>query len=149
MSINRLDTSFLIVSHWNGSDSLLKIKEQFKNLFEDKQHFEILLFTHIKRPKEGFEIPSRMYIIAKNDFNLFGKLKSKKSYPTEYTYFDVCFLVDEYDKAQDNVIKAMKIKHVVSFGYERSFVNINLQTSYVSSQEKIKFALAMLSKISD
>jgi hypothetical protein len=148
MPLNHPNTSYLLVGHWNGTDSLATIKEQFKSCFDEKQHFEILLFTTAKRPKENFDVPSRMYIISKSDFNLLGQIKSKKLYPTEYTHFDICILLDEYTTKEDKIIQALKINYIVAFGYERDYVNINLIQNHPKSTEKIKFAKEVLTKIS-
>lgn len=149
MFIWNSNTSFLLIHNWNGTDSLQSIKDQYKLYFEGKQHFEILFFTEVKRPKENFQLPSRTYVISKSDFNLFGKLKSKRNLPTEYTHFDIAILLDEFSSKQDNIIKSMNIKHLVSFGYEREFVNINLTGAHQKPIEKIIFAKELITKISD
>lgn len=147
--ISNQNTSFLLVLPWNGVEQLTQIKESFKHCFEEKQHFEVLLFTETKRPKTGFDEPSRMYVISKSDFNLFGKLKSKKLLPTEYTHFDVTILLGHFSANQEKIIRLLKIKHTVGFDYERSFVEINLLQSHQQSTEKVIFAKQILTKISD
>lgn len=149
MPISNSNTSFLLVLPWDGKQQPAGIKESFQPVFEDKQHVEILLFTDSKRPKEGFNLPSRMYVISKSDFSFFGKLKSKKLLPTEYTHFDVLILLDVFSGKQEHVIKSLKIKHVVGFNYERDFVEINLIQSQQKPTEKVIFAKQILTKISD
>lgn len=149
MFIWNSNTSFLLIHNWNGTDSLQSIKDYYQICFEAKQHFEILFFTDKKRPKENFQLPSRTYVITKSDFNLFGRLKSKKMLPTEYTHFDIAILLDEFFPKQDNIIKSMNIKHVVGFGYKREFVNINLIGSHQEPREKIIFAKELITKFSE
>ncbi|MBC9813225.1 hypothetical protein H9Y05_12175 [Crocinitomicaceae bacterium CZZ-1] len=149
MPISNSNTSFLLVLPWDGTQQLSGIKEAFQPLFEDKQHVEILVFTDLKRPKENFSLPSRIYVISKSDFSLFGKLKSKKLLPTEYTHFDVMILLDVFSGKQEQIIKSLKIKHVVGFNYERDFVEINLIQSQQKPTEKVIFAKQILTKISD
>lgn len=149
MPISNSNTSFLLVLPWDGTQQLSGIKEAFQPLFEDKQHVEILVFTDLKRPKENFSLPSRVYVISKSDFSLFGKLKSKKLLPTEYTHFDVMILLDVFSGKQEQIIKSLKIKYVVGFNYERDFVEINLIQSQQKPTEKVIFAKQILTKISD
>lgn len=148
-SISNQNTSFLLVLPWDGSERMIHIKESFKSSFEDRQHFEILLFTELKRPKEGFDLPSRMYTISKSDINFRGKLKSKKLLPTEYTHFDVAILLGDFTPVQERVIESLKIRHIVGFGYERDFVEINLMQPHQQPTEKVAFAKQILTKISD
>lgn len=148
MSICNQHTSFLLIILWDGTERAAQIKESFKNCFEEKQHFEILLLTNVKRPRENFDLPSRTYAISKSDFNLLGKLKSKKLLPTEYTHFDVALLLGDFTDKQEKIIQSLKIKHVVGFGYERDFVKINLIQSNQKPIEKVIFAKQILTKIS-
>lgn len=149
MSIVHQNTSFLIVIPWDGIEPVLRIKESFKDCFDEKQHFELLLLTGKKRSKEGFDLPSRTYVISKSDYSLFGNLKSKKLLPTEYTHFDVCMLLSNFNPKQEKIIQSMKIKHTVGFGYERDFIKINLVQSHQKPTEKVIFAKQILTKISD
>lgn len=149
MTIVHQSTSFLLVLLWDGNESVLQIKDSFKSCFDEKQHVEILFFTEKKRPKEGFDLPSRTSIISsKSDYNIFGKLKSQKLLPTEHTHFDVCMLLDQLNPKQEKVIQSMAIKHTVGFGYERNFIEINLVQSHQKPTEKIVFAKQLLTKIS-
>lgn len=149
MSICNSNTSFLLILPWDGSEHVVQIKESFKNCFEEKQHFEILLLTDAKRPKENFDLPNRTYVITKSDFSLMGKLKSKKLLPTEYTHFDIAILLGDFTNRQEKIIQSLKIDHLVGFGYERDFVDINLIQSYQKPMEKVIFAKQILTKISD
>jgi hypothetical protein len=150
MSIVHQNTSFLLVLLWDGNESVIEIKDSFKRCFDEKQHVEILLLTDKKRPKEGFDMPSRTHIISsKSDYSIFGKLKSHKLLPTEYTHFDVSILLDQFNSRQEKMIQLMNIKHIVGFGYDRSFIKINLVQSHEKPTEKIIFAKQILTKISD
>lgn len=149
MSISKTNTSYLLVLNWDGEQRLSNIKESFQPYFQGKEHFEILLYSTITKLKEDFVVPSRMYIITKNTFNVFGKLKSKKSLPTEYTHFDVVIILDSLTAGHEKLIKQMNIKHVVAFDYDRDFVEINLIQSGKLPVEKVNFAKQILTKISD
>jgi|GEM_PF-4321567 len=149
MSISKVNTSYLIVLNWDGEQRLSNIKDSFQPYFQEKEHFEILLYSSIKKLKADFELPSRMYVITTSEFNLFGKLKSKKSLPTEYTHFDVALILDPLTVRHDKVIKQMNIKHIVAFDYEREYVEINLIQSGKLPVEKVNFAKQILTKISD
>lgn len=149
MSICHSHTSFLLVLSWDGMERISQVKDMFRPCFEDKQLFDILLFTDAKRPKENFEIPSRTYVISKSDFGLMGKLKSKKLLPTEYTHFDVAIILSDFTEKQEKVIRSLNIRHVVGFGNEREFVDINLVGSHHQLLDKVLFAKQILSKISD
>lgn len=149
MAIVHQSTSFLLILLWDGSESVLQIKDSFKGCFDEKQHVEILFFTEKKCPKEGFDLPSRTYIISsKSDYNIFGKLKSKQLLPTEYTHFDVCMLLNDFNPKQEKIIRSMNIKHTVGFGYDRNFIEINLIQSHQKPTEKVAFAKQILTKIS-
>ncbi len=149
MPICHPNTSFLLILSWDGIERISQVKDLFRPCFEDKQHFEILLLTDAKRPKENFEIPGRTYVISKSDFGLTGKLKSKKLLPTEYTHFDVAIMLSDFTGKQEKVIRSLNIRHVVGFGDEREFVDINLVGSHHQPLEKVLFAKQILSKISD
>lgn len=149
MTIVHQNTSFLLILLWNGDESILQLKDTFKSCFDEKQHFELLLLTDKKRPKENFDLPSRTYVISsKSDYSILGKLKSKKLLPTEYTHFDVCILLNEFSPKQERIIQSLNIQHTVGFGYERNFIEINLIQSYEKPTERIAFAKQMLTRIS-
>ena len=149
MNIPSLKTSFLIVQKWDGYESQIGIKELFSDCFKENQHYELLLFTDVKRPKENFEVTSRVHVISKSDLTLIGKIKSKKLLPSEHTHFDAVLLLDELTKKQGKIIKSLKIEKTVGFCYEREYVNINLITTHTKPIEKVIFAVQTLSKFSN
>lgn len=150
MAIVHHSTSFLLVLIWDGNESISQIKDSLENCFENKQHVELLFLTNRKRPKEDFVPTNRTHIISsKSDYTIFGKLKSQKLLPTEYTHFDVCMLLDPLNPKQEKIIHSMNIKHMVGFGYERDFITINLVQSGKKPNDKVVFAKQLLAKISD
>lgn len=149
MNIPSLKTSFLIVQQWDGFESQIGIKEVFSSCFNEQQHYEMLLFTDVKRPKENFDVTSRVHIISKSDFTLIGKIKSKTLLPSEQTHFDAILILDELTKKQGKIIKSLKIKKTVGFCYEREYVNINLVSTHTKPIEKVIFAVQTLSKFSN
>lgn len=148
MPICHSNTSFLLVLPWDGTGHISQIKESFKPCFEDKQHFEILLLTDLKRPKENFDLPSRTYVISKSDFGLLGNLKSKKLLPTEHTHFDVALILCDLSGKNEKIIRSLPIKHTVGFGNDRDFITINLNGSHRKPADQVLFAKQMLAKIS-
>lgn len=146
MKISKLKTSFLIIQNWDGFASQLAVKDEFLNCFTENEHFEILLLTNRKRPKENFEFAGRVHTISKSDFSLFGKLKSKNLLPSEHTHFDYILLLDDDFSALNKIVQQMKIKNIVGFQSQQNYVNINLNTSVTKPTEKIIFALQTLSK---
>lgn len=149
MSIINSNTSFLLLLNWDGIENVSKIKDSFKTCFNEKQYFEILLLTSVKRPKENFNLPSRTQVISSTDFSLFGKLKSKKILPSENTFFDIVMILEEIPKKYNQIISLLEGKRVISFGYELNCVDINLVYSNPILIEKVKFAKDILTKISD
>lgn len=147
--ICKSNTSFLIILKWDAKTSLPSLQTTFEAYFSEKQSFEILVFTDVKRPKENFAKLKGVTIIAKNDFKFLGGVKSKQLLPTEHTHFDVALILEELTPREDKVVQTLKINHNVGFGYERNFVNINLIQMSSQPTEKIKFAKEMLSKLSD
>ncbi len=149
MSIINSNTSFLLLVNWDGIEDVSKIKDSFKTCFNEKQYFEILLLTSVKRPKENFNLPSRAQVISSTDFSLFRKLKSKKILPSENTFFDIVMILEEIPEKYNQIISLLEGKHVISFGYELNCVDINLVYSNPLLIEKVKFAKDILTKISD
>ncbi|MCO5260752.1 MAG: hypothetical protein M9916_11455 [Crocinitomicaceae bacterium] len=149
MKLPSIKNSFLLVLNWDGFESQIGIKDSFKECFSEEQHYELLLFTATKRPKENFEIVGRTHTISKSDFNILGNLKSKNLLPSEHTHFDCIILLDPLTKAQSKVIKTMKINKIVGFNSKQELVNINLNTSHNKPTEKVIFAIETLKKFSN
>jgi len=140
-------TSFVIVLCWDEIERMIDLKEKVQSCFEQTQRFELLLFTKNKRPKNDLTMPSRISIVTPADFNLLGRITTKKTTPVLNEQFDVGIILSELTGRQERVVRSMNIHHTVGFNYDSSFIDINLISHAPQTTHKLLLAKNTLSKI--